>query len=239
MKQITAIYQKRCPSDETLMDFLEGRLGGRKNLQVEAHLAVCAKCREQVWVCSMICTSDDAARTEPVAEHVTQRAVDAVAQLGSKSNPHGLFQAAYQRLIKGVADLELKALPCICAPAPVRSGGPVAKNMVVKRNKSFGDLEVTVEIEKSGRRQATIRVTISGPQSMSGPVRVALYKNDREAASMLVGEAAVLFEEIPFGVYSLVFACGAEKFGEYTFEISDQCVSECHTQGSALGKTAP
>lgn len=221
------------------MDFLEGRLGGRKSLPVEAHLAVCAKCREQVWVCSRICTSDNEARTEPVAEHVTQRAVDAVAHLGSKSNLYGLFQAAYQRLVKGVADQEIKALSCVCAPAPVRSGGTVAKSMIVKRNKSFGDLEVAVEIEKSGRRQATIRITISGPQSMSGPVRVALYKNDREAASMLVGEAAVLFEEIPFGVYSLVFACGAEKFGEYTFEISDQCVSERHMSGSPLGKAAP
>ncbi|MEJ2039284.1 MAG: hypothetical protein P8X55_10155, partial [Desulfosarcinaceae bacterium] len=68
---------------------------------------------------------------------------------------------------------------------------------------------------------ALLRVSGDAGLLVAAPVRVALYTGDREAASGVLGGTAVVFEEIPPGIYTLAFARRGRRLGEYAFEIVD------------------
>lgn len=210
-----------CPSDETLMDFLEHRLAGPAREKVEHHLAGCAACREQAALCTDLLLADPAAEAVEVSARVTQQAVDAVMALAPSARLGKMRRDARQWISKGKAALERLVWQPRPAGVAVRGAGDQLAPEVIRREKQFGDLRVTVEIENSGPGQALIRVNGDSDLPAAPPVRVALYLENREAASSLLGQAAVVFEEIPPGVYTLVFARQGSKLGEYAFEIVD------------------
>lgn len=210
-----------CPSDETLMDFLEHRLAGASREKVEHHLAGCAGCREQVALCADLLRTDPAGEAVEVSAQVTQQAVDAALSLDRSAKLRKLRRGARQWIAKGTAALDRLVWQPRPAGVAVRGAGDQLAPEAIRREKQFGDLRVTVEIENSGAGQALIRVNSEPGPEVAAPVRVALYMQDREAASSVLEKAAVVFEEIPPGVYTLVFASQGRKLGEYAFEIVD------------------
>lgn len=210
-----------CPSDETLMDFLEHRLAGSAREKVENHLAACAACREQMAVCADLLLTDPAGEAAEVSESVTRQAVDAVLASGPPAKWHKLRRDARQWIAKGSAALERLVWQPRPAGVAVRGAGDQLAPEAIRREKQFGDLRVIIEIENSGAGQALIRVNGEPGPEAAAPVRAALYLEDREAASSVLEKAAVVFEEIPPGVYTLVFASQGRKLGEYAFEIVD------------------
>jgi hypothetical protein len=96
----------------------------------------------------------------------------------------------------------------------------VPKDLVLLK-KTFEDVETEIEIEKVGENKALIRVRLLLADFTSQKVRVTLKKNDREIASHLAEEAYVLFEDIPFGHYSLTFARDGLTLWTYFFEIKE------------------
>jgi hypothetical protein len=213
--------KKTCPSDETLTDFLAHRLTSSVREQVENHLAGCAACREQVAMCAELLLTDPAGETAEVSEAVTRQAVDAVLALGPSVKLHTLREGARRWISKGTAALERLVWQPRPAGVAVRGAGDRLAPEPIRREKQFGDLRVTIEIENSGAGQALIRVNRDTGRPAAGPVRVALCMADREAASSLLGHEPVMFEAIPPGIYSLVFALQSGKLGEYAFEIVD------------------
>jgi len=106
-------------------------------------------------------------------------------------------------------------------PQPVRGfKRKVAKDLVLLK-KTFEDVESEIEIEKVGENKALIRVRLLLADLTSQKIRVTLKKGDREIASHLAEEAYVLFEDIPFGHYSLTFARDGLTLGTYLFEIKE------------------
>jgi hypothetical protein len=210
-----------CPSDETLMDFLEHRLAGAAREKVERHLAGCAACREQAALCAVLLLTDAAGEAVEVSARVTQQAVDAVLALDRSAKLGRLHQEARQWISIGKAALERLVWQPRPAGVAMRGAGDQLTAEVIRREKQFGDLRVTIEIENSGPGQALIRVNSDSDHSAAPPVRVALYRENREAASRLLDQAAVVFEEIPPGIYTLVFTRLGSKLGEYAFEIVD------------------
>ena len=210
-----------CPSDETLMDFLEHRLDGPTRTQVEQHLARCADCREQAAVCADLLTSDPGGTSAEVPPQVTQAAVDRVLAMNRRAWPARVRDRFRRWMTKGTTALDRLVWQPRPAGVAVRGTGGTISPEVIRREKQFDDLHVVVEIENSGAGQALIRVTADSGQLTDAPVRAALYMEDREAASSILGRTPAVFEEIPPGIYALVFARRGTKLGEYAFEIVD------------------
>lgn len=211
-----------CPNDEILMDYLEHRLRGKALHKIERHLSACADCRDQVAVCADLLGAGIAGDTMPVPQGVTQRAVDRVLGLENKSLLHKLTHGTRQHIAAGTAVLERLTWHPVSAAAALRGTSETLSPEVIRREKQFGNLRVGIEIEKSSADQAMIRVKDSSPQTAAAPVRVALFSQDREVASAPLGDAPVIFEELPLGTYQLVFVRQNRNLGQYAFEIADQ-----------------
>jgi hypothetical protein len=216
--------RNHCPNDELLMDFVEGRLSDRQRNEIEVHLAACAPCREQVGVCAAVVYGTAAADEAHVPDHLTERALERVARQVPSPGP-GVIDRARRWVAKGVAVLERIVPQGEPAWVAVR-GEATVSDQLIRREKRFEDAAFTIEIEKSGDKQALIRVTSIQDNPSEETLRVALFKGEREAASMMLGDMPAVFEEIAFGVYTLVFARGNTKIGEYTFEVTERSKTE-------------
>jgi hypothetical protein len=210
-----------CPSDETLMDFLEHRLDGPARMQVEQHLARCADCREQAAVCADLVMGDPEGTSLEVPPQVTRKAVDKVLAMDRQDGSVKLRDRVRRWITQGTTALDRLAWQPRPAGMAVRGTEGAISAEVIRRKKQFGDLHVVIEIENSGAGQALIRVTVVSGLMTDAPVRAALYMKNREAASSVLGQSPAVFEEIPPGIYALVFARRGIKLGEYAFEILD------------------
>jgi hypothetical protein len=85
----------------------------------------------------------------------------------------------------------------------------------------FRDIETEVEIEKTGKAKACIKVNLPEAIKSEKTLRITLKKNDREIASYLSDGNFILFENIPFGHYSIALIEDDVKIGEYFFEIRE------------------
>lgn len=204
------------------MDYLEHRLSGDAREKMVRHLAQCVGCREQVAVCAELLITGIDDDTITVPQGVTQRAVDTVLDLENQPLLHRLAHGARQQIVKGTAAFERLTWHPVSAAVALRGRDKTLSPEVIRREKQFGDLRVAIEIEKGGTDQAMIRVKGSSLQADTTPVRVALFSQDREVASALLGDDSVIFEEIQLGTYRLVFVKQNQNLGQYSFEIADQ-----------------
>jgi hypothetical protein len=96
----------------------------------------------------------------------------------------------------------------------------IVENLVSLRV-PFGDIETEVEIEKTGKSKACIKVNLPETKKSEKALRITLKKNEREIASFLSDGKLILFENIPFGHYSISLIKDDVKIGEYFFEIRE------------------
>jgi len=85
----------------------------------------------------------------------------------------------------------------------------------------FRDIETGIEIEKTGKAKACIKVRLPEAKESEKNLRITLKKNEREIASYLLDGNFILFENIPFGHYSIALIEDNVKIGEYFFEIRE------------------
>ncbi len=209
----------RCPNEETLTDFLEGRLSGRQRARIESHLTACTDCREQVGVYLQLTHPESAAEPVVAPDDLTDKAVRIVAGLKDRQRSQSLVQGARRWAARGIALLEQLVPTDGRQPVPVRSAETTLSERRISRKKQFEDLRVTIEIERSDDDLALIRVLNAG-KAADPPVRVALIGGDREIASMTLATDPLVFDDIAFGVYTLVFVRSGAAIGEYRFEIT-------------------
>ncbi len=212
--------RNQCPNEETLTDFLEGRLSERQQTRVESHLAACAECREMVGVYVQLTHPESA--TEPVTapEYLTDKAVRLVAGLADRQQSRSLVEGARRWAARGIAILEQMAPSNGMQPVPVRSAETTLSEQRIRRQKQFGALSVTIEIERIDDDLALIRVVNVGQPLPDPPVRVTLAQGEREIASLTLGSDPQVFDDIAFGIYTLVFTHSGASLGEYRFEIT-------------------
>lgn len=96
----------------------------------------------------------------------------------------------------------------------------IVENLVSLRV-PFGDIETEVEIRKTGKDKACIKVNLNEAKKSERSLRITLKKNDREIASYLSDGDSILFEDIPFAHYSIALIRDDVKIGEYFFEIRE------------------
>jgi hypothetical protein len=157
-----------------------------------------------------------------VPQGLTQRAVDSVLGLEEQALLQKLTRKLRGQIDKGGEALERLTWRPVPAAVALRGEPETLSPEVIRRDKRFGDLDIGVEIEKSGPEAAIIRVTDRSSRAHPQPVRVALFSGEREVASALLGEVPVVFEDIALGIYALVFVSQNKELGKYAFELAGQ-----------------
>lgn len=211
--------RNRCPNEEILADFLEGRLSGRQQARIESHLAACDDCRQQVGVYLQLTHPESAVEPVVAPDYLADKAVRLVAGQADAERARPLFQGTRRLAARGIALLEQLVPANGLQPAPVRGAGTILSERRISRQKQFEDLTVTIEIERSDDDLALIRVLPTG-KAADQPVRVALIQGGREIVSMTLATDPLAFDDIAFGIYTLVFIRHGVTLGEYRFEIT-------------------
>ncbi len=215
--------EKRCIDEETLADFLEGRLAGQQFDETQAHLADCDQCLDMIKIGGGLIRGGESRNTCPVPEGVTREAVALVEGMIPEkglsatekvSNSFKIISSKVSRWFShefvGHAQL-----------APVRGEWQIVSDNVIQVTKKFRSFEAGIEIEKTGNNTATIRVSMVSGKTKHPGTRVTLVKGAREVSSEILSGAHVVFEAIPFGQYHLVFLKQGAAIGNYKFEIKE------------------
>ena len=210
-----------CLKDEELADYLEGRLSGRVLRRVEKHLSECDSCLKEIALSRGVVRGAKLDHLAPVPEEVTARTVKACRDLAWAAPPvrePGNRIERMRNCFQRVRDSFSLANLC---PVPIRGTKKVVMDRYVVLKKDFSGLRMELEIEKAGKRKANLWVKILASRPGRKPSRASLFREGREISSFRFEDSGVLFEDVPFGHYTLVFLRGGAKIAEYPFEIKE------------------
>lgn len=212
-----------CPNEERLADYLEGRLSEEDRSQVEKHLSECDICLEGLVLTNSLVRGRGRLDLDPVPDAVTEAAVHLVTNMPA-TTPRSLvkkLKGSIKNISSAISD-GLRPSPWQrWQPSPVRASETVASWDLVCLRVSFKEIETGIEIEKTGSGMARIRVTPHEAGRHIKALRVTLKKAEREVASYLLDGDHVLFEDIPFGHYSISLAKKGVQLGTYLFEVKE------------------
>jgi hypothetical protein len=212
-----------CPEDETLADYLEGRLSDEERFQVEQHVSDCDMCVNRLVIASDLIQRGEQLDLDTVPSAVTEAAV------GLMQREHRVSRESFpETLRRSVKDFSTRLSdflrfrpPAVWQPQPIRGTKEPKGKELVHLRKTFKDIDTEIEIEKTGADKANIRVVFPEDSGAWRGVRITLKKGPREIFSYLADEAYVLFENIPFGHYTLELTRDGTLLGTYSCEIRD------------------
>ncbi len=210
-----------CPNEERLVDYFEGRLPEEDSSQLEAHLAECEDCLEALVAAKNMIAEMDRFEMESVPKNVTESAVKLV--LGQFEESAG-FVERLGRSAKEMASRLTDTLRRpwgVLQPVPIRGPETPERIGLVCHTVYFKGIETEIEIEQVGESKAHIRVKPTEAARRIEGIRVTLGKGDREIASYLLEGPYVLFEDVPFGHYTISLAENGAQLGTYHFEMKD------------------
>jgi len=211
---------KKCLGSEEIIDYLNKRLPDRARTRAERHLSECDECLEDVVVAMGVVRGGDLAEFDPVPAQVTRGTIKVLRESRQRSLPEELSRFI-KRTKVGLNRIMHQTLPMqgFCL-VPVRGKKTIVSDDLIRIKKSFSGFDAEIEIEKTGRDKARLDVTVKGKVA-NDPIRVSLFRHERELSSYLVNGAGALFEDIPFAEYVLTFVKDGSKIGEYLFEIKE------------------
>ena len=209
----------KCPDEERLADYLEGRLSEKERSHVEEHLAECEICLEGLAVITRLVQDRDRFELDHVSNEVTEAAVRLVTSRTTMTQ-----NSLMEKLKESVNNIGSSISVVLCPgqgwrPAPVRGSKTVVSDDCVCLKVSFEEIDTEIEIEKTGTSSAHIRVKPYKAEKCLGVLRITLKQGKREIASYLLDGPYVLFEDIPFGHYSISLAKKGVPLGIYNFEV--------------------
>jgi hypothetical protein len=212
-----------CFNDEMLADYIEGRLPDDGRAALETHLCDCKICLEEFMVAQRLSRDNVQFDLASAPGAVTQAAVKLVhSQILTPGI--SLTQKLKRSLTAFSTSLKdlFRPVPWRqAALGPIRGSKTVVSDDLVHLRKTFKEVETEIEIEKTGELTAHIRIRLTQNSNHKKGVRATLKKGEREISSHPLFEAYVLFEDIPFGHYELIFSSNGVKLGTYLFEIKE------------------
>jgi len=212
-----------CPREERIADYIEDRLSNEERSGIEAHFSNCNRCLDELITINLIGQTQDHFEVDPVPEYVTDAAVRLTVQLVSpqtsiKERSIQIFKKNYSIISEHIK----LAISNKNRFAPVRSSRGAETNNFFRVRKIFKEVVTEIEIEKTGNQIAVIRVTLVNGFRDENDLRVTLRNSrKREVASYMLTGKFIVFENIPFGHYSLAFMQNGNKVGTYIFEIKE------------------
>jgi hypothetical protein len=214
---------KTCPGEEILADYMEGRLSVDDRSETEAHLSECDTCLEGILAVKSLLRNNSLLQQDPAPSHVTEIAVRLVqSQIsGLSSSTVERLRLSIIRLYTRVSDLFRPLRWGQTAFAPIRGSKIAVSNDLVHLRKVFKEIITEIEVEKTTKGNAHIRVRLSEASKYKKGVRVSLERGERVISSYPIDGGYVLFEDIPFGRYGFNFSKDGVKLGTYFFEIKE------------------
>lgn len=213
-----------CLEEEMLADYLEGRLSDEKRRWLETYLSDCDHCLEELLVAKNLIQNSELAEFDPVPKGVTEEAVHLLTNR-NPALPFSVIDAILhplKRLWSWASNLNIQKFYTHTTFAPVRSYDIAGSVDIFHTKKSFEKIETEIEIEKTSNDSAVIRVHLVSDAQKKYNIRVTLLnKNQREISSFLLSGGYVVFEDILFDHYSLIFLRNGTTIGAYQFEIKD------------------
>jgi Putative zinc-finger len=215
--------KKACPPDEMLADYLDNRLPDKERSEVERHLTICGTCLDGLVIAKGLVGRQGGEESDPVPTAVTEAAVRLVQARGfegSQPLPERIRETV-RNLVNGISS----SLPLDSWRSwglqPIRGPKRISVKDFVRLRRTFQDIDAEIEIERTGEHKAQIRVRVLEAEKLKHPVRVTLKQGDREVASSLAEQGSVLFEDTPFGHYSLTLTGDGLALGTFVFEIKE------------------
>ncbi|MBW2027847.1 MAG: zf-HC2 domain-containing protein [Deltaproteobacteria bacterium] len=212
--------RETCPEEENLADYLEGRLSQEAKDHIEEHLAACELCFHEFTVAREILKAQDQLRVYSVPDAVTEKAIRTLDKELALTKGSGRVRLGHflRHLHEELLSFLRSCFPGRWSFVPIRGSKKVVSKDFIHIRKIFKEIEMDIEIEKTSEDRGDIRVRLVRGPGRPG-VRVTLKKADREMASYPLAEGYVLFEDVPFGHYALVFSRDGKTLGAYFFEI--------------------
>lgn len=209
-----------CPDEEMLAGYIEGCLSSSEREAVEAHLGGCSLCLEDLAMSRCVVRGGNGPEAEQAPAEVTRKAVQLLEKQGAGRTITDNLVDSFHSLFSFLKEHVANGLLGEAHMAPVRSGTIVAPDTILVQ-KRFEEITAAIEIEKTGATRAKIRtrIIIGYPQFKGG--RVTLLQGGREVSSLLFNYEQVVFDDIPFGAYTLSYNKNGKKIGAYSFEITE------------------
>jgi hypothetical protein len=213
-----------CIDEEMLADYLEGRLSDAERERIELHLAGCEACLQELVISRSMIQGLALDAMDAVPAGATTAAIERIQKENTPSFVplKKILRQSARELYSRMSDVFTPSSKTYWAMATIRGGGATASRNCVVIRKTFDRVPTEIEIEKTTQGNVHIRVCFPGAESKASGTRVTLQKGEREVSSFLTGRSGyVLFEDVPFGHYSLVFLRNGDVFGTYLFELKE------------------
>lgn len=197
--------RRNCPAEEELAGYLEGNLDEKAGIQLEAHLAVCSLCVENIVA---VCKSGAAIDMEKAPRQLVARA------MALFPGRETLVDLAV-RLVKDSIELLNTSARVISKPIPAVRGEVIsAKGNALQVEQEVGRFRVAVELDlkEPGVCQLVANVTNESGEPAEG-VRLSLSAGEREQASFLTRGGVVVFDRIAPGEYSIAVSEAGNAVG--------------------------
>ncbi|UCH44560.1 MAG: hypothetical protein JSV11_09680 [Nitrospiraceae bacterium] len=210
-------HNRNCLKDYEIGAYLEGRLSDIDKDKLEKRLYSCKECWEDFVMMKQAITYDTGEPEEEIPSYLIQRAINMYPEKTS------LIDVIVGFLKDSLQVMHYSEGFNISMPLPVgglRSGTVEQPNMVVIK-KSFDDIEVELDIEKTGGDLCNIRVAVEEVRKKmpEKPLRVELVSHDRELVSNLLEKGETLLEDVGTGQYTIKIHTKGKVFGEIALKI--------------------
>lgn len=226
-KLIKAVYKrwkkdrpgaaKPHPDEEALALFFEGRLSGKENDSIKAHLTACERCSEAFSIQARLKAGEE----KYVPQELIMRMKDLVTQ---KKEP--LF-------LKILLRLKDEALEVIDTTGDLLSGRELipAAALRSRKIKDFRDevtilkdfkgirVEVKMENKRAGYFKLSVVAREKKTQAVIRDLRFALFKDDLELESCLNDSGKAAFENLALGKYTVEITDIKDKLASILLEI--------------------
>lgn len=206
-----------CLDEETLATYLHGTLSGDEREKIEAHLADCSACLNEILVAHK-------APQETAAEKIPQHLLDRAMSLVRPAQEWKNFLDVIVHLVKDSVELVSTSGRLIASPAPagVRGRADTSRESIIQVEKGLGGFRVTVEIEQveAGLCQVGVKVRNNAGDPVEG-IRVSLIYGGRERASYLTRHGETAFDRLPPGDYNLAVSDAGQLVGTTRLRIEE------------------
>jgi len=209
-----------CPDEESLASYLAGRLSNETKESLEAHLAGCSFCVDEI-----VATRKAAQDTGP--EIIPQRLMDrAMGLVTAKQRNEGVFDLVV-RVVKDSIELVMTSgqwmNPAAAVPVGVRGRPQATRTSILQVEKEIGKFTVSVEVELIGASQCQVVVGLKDSLGNSvDNVRLTLLSEGREQASYLTRHGEAVFDHIPKGEYHLSISESGNPLGTIRLRMEEE-----------------
>jgi hypothetical protein len=206
-----------CIAEEVLGEYLSGLLGEETQRTIEAHLAACSACADDLVAAYK-------APQDSTEELCPQQLVDRALALIPAEEGGEDFLDLVVRLVLDSLELMTTSgqLVSATASAQVRGKEKSTDNGILQVKKDLGEFEVTVEVERTESDLCQVAVMVKPKNgSAAEGLRLSLVSGGREQASYLARQGAVTFDRIPPGDYRLKVSDSGRSVGSIRLTIKE------------------